>query len=249
MKIAIRMDDITPDMDWKSFLRFQDILKKYDIKPLLGIVPLNEDENLKKEPAREDFWKRMKAYEEEGYCLALHGWHHKYETKKGGIFPLNHFSEFAGLPEKEQRKRILEGKEILASHGIKTDIFMAPAHTFDKVTLKVLKELGFSYVTDGYGNAPYKREGMIFLPISFYQKWCLTDKPGVSTMVIHINDTTEKRFQEYEELFKEHHDKFISYSDFLAMEAKKRGFMGNLKEYVLVNIKSLAALAKSILRR
>ena len=39
MKIAVRMDDITPDMDWEKFEAFKTILDKYNIKPLLGIVP------------------------------------------------------------------------------------------------------------------------------------------------------------------------------------------------------------------
>ena len=32
MRITIRMDDITPGMNWDKFLRFKAILDKYDIK-------------------------------------------------------------------------------------------------------------------------------------------------------------------------------------------------------------------------
>ena len=39
MKIAIRMDDITPDMDWAKFLRFKELCDLYQVKPLIGVVP------------------------------------------------------------------------------------------------------------------------------------------------------------------------------------------------------------------
>ena len=39
MKIAFRMDDITPDMDWKSFEAFEQLFEHYGCYPLLGIVP------------------------------------------------------------------------------------------------------------------------------------------------------------------------------------------------------------------
>ena len=47
MKIAVRLDDITPDMDWQRFYAFKALLDKYQVKPLIGIVPDNRDENLK----------------------------------------------------------------------------------------------------------------------------------------------------------------------------------------------------------
>ena len=47
MKIAVRLDDITPDMDWERFYRFKALLDKYQIRPLIGVVPDNRDENLK----------------------------------------------------------------------------------------------------------------------------------------------------------------------------------------------------------
>ena len=47
MKIAVRLDDITPDMDWQRFYAFKTLLDKYQVKPLIGIVPDNRDENLK----------------------------------------------------------------------------------------------------------------------------------------------------------------------------------------------------------
>lgn len=52
MKIAFRMDDITPDMDWKSFEAFEQLFERYGCYPLLGIVPDNLDPKLSVDPAR-----------------------------------------------------------------------------------------------------------------------------------------------------------------------------------------------------
>ncbi len=41
MKIAVRMDDIAPGMDWKKFNDFKELLDEYGIKPLIGVVPDN----------------------------------------------------------------------------------------------------------------------------------------------------------------------------------------------------------------
>ena len=103
MKITVRLDDITPDMDWERFLKFKALLDRYQVKPLIGVVPDNRDENLvKKELSAEEkklsegFWEYIKSLKEDGWVIAMHGFRHIYSTKKGGCFPLNNFSEFAG---------------------------------------------------------------------------------------------------------------------------------------------------------
>ena len=95
MKIAVRLDDITPDMDWEKFRRLEKILDENKIAPLLGIVPDNQDPNLMRNPAMPDFDVQMKKWEAKNWVFAMHGWKHIYTTKKGGLFPLNNFSEFA----------------------------------------------------------------------------------------------------------------------------------------------------------
>ena len=42
-KIAIRIDDITPEMDWAKFSRFAELLDRYGIRPLIGVIPKNAD--------------------------------------------------------------------------------------------------------------------------------------------------------------------------------------------------------------
>ena len=237
MKIAVRMDDITPDMNWENFRFFQELFKKAGITPLLGIVPDNKDANLMKETPHEDFYEEMKKLKEEGYCLAMHGCHHLYGTEKGGIFPLNNFSEFAGISYIEQRRKLEKGKEILRKNGIETDIFMAPAHSYDKYTLQALKELGFTNITDGYGKKPYLYRGLIFYPISFRLNGSLKKKKGYTTMVIHANTITEEDKKRYTKIFEEHGKDMISYSEFLETDPVKRNRVGRAGEFLLAKVK------------
>ena len=144
MKIAVRLDDITPDMDWERFYAFKALLDKYQVKPLIGVVPDNRDDNLKgnQENAPADFWNYIKELQAEGWCVAMHGFCHIYSTSKGGIFPLNNFSEFAGISYEKQFEMLSMGRKMLSERGIETDIFMAPAHSYDNTTLKALKQAG-----------------------------------------------------------------------------------------------------------
>ena len=197
MKIAVRLDDITPDMDWQRFFAFKALLDKYQVKPLIGIIPDNGDESLEGtgEGAPEDFWAYVRGLAEEGWSIALHGYRHLYTTGHGGMFPLNNFSEFAGLPYEKQKEMLAQGKAILEEKGIHTDLFMAPAHSYDKNTLKALKENGFTKVTDGFGSRPYNWKGLVFYPISFQLGRTLKKEKGYSTMVIHAGTVKEEELK------------------------------------------------------
>jgi len=234
------MDDITPDMDWTKFLRFKALCDQYQIKPLIGVVPDNKDGNLHftkdlEDVPIKDFWGYLRELENDGWCIAQHGVTHRYITKKMGCFPLNRLSEFAGIEYKQQFENLREGKQILAGHGIQTDIFMAPAHSFDRNTIKALKKLGFHRMTDGFGDFPYTRWGMTFYPISYKQSSVLKNskKKGYTTFVVHANTMEDKDFESYEQMFSVYKDRLISYSDLLKRKPKKRGTLGNGKEYLM----------------
>lgn len=248
MKITVRMDDITPDMDWKSFDAFVEMFGKYGIKPLLGIVPCNRDPKLSIDASDPDFYQKMKELQKEGYCLAMHGCYHVYETKKSGCFPLNPQSEFAGRSYEDQQELLRTGKAYLEQNGIHTCIFMAPGHTLDKNTVKVLKELGFSYITDGYGKVPYKRWGMIWLPISFLQRFLFSEREGTATLVIHANNSSEQVIVAHERLFAQYQENFIPYSALLEMEAKQQNPAARLAEYSMALGKQWAARLLQMLR-
>lgn len=246
MKIAVRMDDITPNMDWKKFLEFKALLDKHGICPLIGVVPDNRDENLnrgaengkgKEEEKIEDFWGYIHSLQREGWTVAMHGYQHVYTQKKGGMFPLNDFSEFAGLGFEQQFAMLEKGKAILESHGIKTDIFMAPAHSYDRNTLKALQKLGFTKMTDGFGSGPYVWKGMKFYPISFRLEGSLKKKKGITTMVIHANTMGQKDMEKCCRIFEK--SEMISYGDYLEEKAVKRSRLGRWAEYGMAMVKHI----------
>lgn len=247
MKITVRLDDITPDMDWERFLKFKALLDHYQVKPLIGVVPDNRDENLvKKEPSAEEkklsdgFWEYVKALKEDGWVIAMHGFRHIYSTKKGGCFPLNNFSEFAGLPFEKQKDMLSEGKKILREKGIETDIFMAPAHSYDNNTLKALKETGFCALTDGFGDNPYSYEGLTFYPISFRLGSTFKKKTGYSTMVVHTNTVSDEDLKRYEKYFEQKSVSWISFEEYLKQPKQARNMFGRWKEFWMAKGKHLA---------
>lgn len=245
MQLTVRMDDITPDMDWEKFWRFKGILDEAGIKPLIGVVPCNQDKKLMLMPKKEDFWDIIRSLVAEGWVVAQHGYCHVYTTKKGGVFPLNSFSEFAGLSYDEQVDKLKRGRTILEENGIDTDIFMAPAHSYDKRTLKALKECGFTKITDGFGEVPYVQDGIHFLPISFMQKQAFeAERKGYATIVFHANTMQDKDFVWYEKLLIEKKDFFIPYSDYLEVSPVSRGAIGRWKEWSMAKAKHILVKIK-----
>ena len=242
MKIAVRMDDICPGMNWEKFHRFYGMLKNKGIRPLLGVVPANRDENLQIQNtvSEEAFWERMKELQEDGCAIALHGYDHIYTTSKGGIFPLNHFAEFAGVSYWKQKEKIEQGKRVLEEHHIFTDIFMAPAHAYDSNTLRALKECGFNRITDGFGLKPYRYSSMTFYPIAFKQNISLKRKKGYTTFVVHSNTMKELDFSRWENLLMNvDGTAWISYSELLAVTPKQRNGIGRSFEKLLANVKHI----------
>ena len=253
MKIAVRMDDITPDMDWEAFYRVKAILDRVGIKPLLGIVPDNRDPNLHKCDNRQDFWEVMRSLQAEGWCMALHGMHHNYTSEKGGLFPLNNLSEYVGLSYAAQCEMIRRGKDILERNGIHTTLFMAPAHSYDRNTLKALVMNGFTGVTDGFGDTPYQYKSLTFYPITFRMEKTLQKKNGYSTMVLHANTMTEKDFEVLENRLSDRklytNCEFISYQDYLQVPARRQTWVNRSLEWSMATTKRLLVKLKGILKK
>ena len=57
---TFRMDDITPAMNWERFRKIEDLFKKYDIRPLIGVVPDNRDPKLSPDEECSSFWEEVK---------------------------------------------------------------------------------------------------------------------------------------------------------------------------------------------
>ncbi|MBP1762975.1 MAG: hypothetical protein H6Q65_33 [Firmicutes bacterium] len=203
--VLFRMDDICPRMNYEKFRRFQDLFDCYHIKPIIGIVPDNQDDDLKPCEELPDFWGRMRRLKNQGWKIAMHGYTHVYATKDRGIFNNAGQSEFAGLPYPEQLDKIQKGIAILKAQDLATDLFMAPSDTVDENTLKALRESGFRYITIGSATAPYDWHGLTIVP-------CREAKPrvlwGLSTVCFHPNTAPEEIFLTTEK-FLQQNDRFV----------------------------------------
>lgn len=243
VKIAVRLDDITADMDWDKFYKFKAVLDKHQIKPLLGVVPDNQDKTIGFNPKKEDFFLYIKELGADGWTIAQHGYQHVYSNHKGGIFPLNKNSEFTGESYGVQSGKIQKGKEILQKQGIYSTIYMSPAHSYDYNTIRALLDLGFTHITDGFGKTLYRRRGMIFLPIAFHSKNTLKRKEGVTTLVFHTNTMNDDNIANWDKVFGQQEKHLINYQQLLNYPAENRRYLDNLKEhfmaickYILVRI-------------
>ena len=211
-KYIFRLDDIAENMKWNNYFFLKEIFIKHNIKPIIGVIPNNGDEELLKLPKCSfNFWEEIRSLQKLGWSIALHGYKHKYITNNPGIFGVNDYSEFAGLPYCIQHQKIQKGKLIFEQHGLKIDAFMAPAHTFDKTTLKVLVDNNINIVTDGFCLFPYYHEEILFVPqlLSTPRKMPF----GVYTWCLHPNSMTEESMIKIEKFIKDNKENIISFKD------------------------------------
>lgn len=217
-KILIRFDDICPTMDWEEWRKATEILDKYDIRPLIGVIPDCKDPDLLINSPREDFWEYLLNLKAKGYTIAMHGCYHVFDNKCKGIVTNNYNTEFSGHPYEEQLEKIKKGKEILKSHGIETDIFFAPAHSYDLTTIKVLRDVGFKYISDGKSKKIIDYDGIKAIPCR--ASGCpKIKKSGYFTAVFHAHEwKRQDKAYAYNQLIKlcESYEKdIVSFDEYL----------------------------------
>ncbi len=230
--VLFRLDDICPSMNAQNFQRIQDLFHKYDIKPLLGIVPENKDEKLNYGEMDSDFWKTIKILEKEGWSLAMHGVNHVYDSKDAGLVSGRKKSEFSGHGYNKQYNKISIGKKILNGHGIDTNIFFAPGHSYDTNTIKALYKNGFRFISDGRSHDCYEKDGIRFIPCRKYGYD--SSSSGIITICLHINSYSEKEFVELETFILANKAEIIAYSEILKREIKSSKYLMLLDEKLYV---------------
>lgn len=231
----LRLDDASEYMDVKKWNKLEFLLDKYDIKPIVGIIPKNQDatlvgiyqENL-------DFWNEVEAWSSKGWTIALHGYTHVCSSNSGGINPVNFRSEFAGLSLGTQKEKIKQGIQVFKEHQLNPRVFFAPSHTFDMNTLEALKhESSIRIISDTVANDIYKMGDFYFIP---QQSGHVQNLPfKVTTFCYHPNNMSEKDFELLEVFIKENSDKFGCFDDLTFKERDFDQFDKILKEmYFLI---------------
>lgn len=225
-RYIIRLDDISWDMNHQNFEKVITIFRKYNIKPLIGVIPNNDDEQLKKIASKEnisldDFFRQIKLLQDtDKWEIAMHGYNHKYTEKNAGIFGINNRSEFAGLSLHEQNKKIVDGKKLFEEYGIKIVAFMAPSHSLDWNTVYALKNNGIYAITDGLALYPYRKKRMLFVPQLFPGPAKM--KFGIITFCFHINNWDNKRFKNFEQFLINNKNDCITFDQAIKISKKNR---------------------------
>ena len=209
-RYIMRLDDACPRMNADNWTRIETLLDKYDVHPLVGIIPDCRDAAMDIYPQDPGFWQRVDRWKNKGWCIAMHGCTHVYGTDCGGINPVNLRSEFAGEPLAVQEEKISRGVELMRAHGIEPEVFFAPSHTFDRNTLAALKKCsGIRIISDTVANAPYLMDGFTFVP---QQSGCVRELPlKCVTFCYHPNNMEHSDFERLGAFLAEHAPEFTDF--------------------------------------
>ncbi len=209
--VLIRIDDIAENMNWEIMNKCENLFLKYNIKPILGVVPNNKDPIFLNFPKENNFWRRIKNWQNNGWEISMHGYSHIYEneTFKKDFFSIGGKSEFFGKNLEEQTSKIKKGLSIFKENKIKVRSFFAPNHTYDKNTFLALKNCGINQVIDGYGIKPYYEMDIKFIPQLFYKLIILPF--GVQCTQIHLNDWNENNFNEFKKFIEKNKNLIVTY--------------------------------------
>jgi predicted deacetylase len=169
----------------RGWERFLPLIEQYGIRPILAIVPDNQDRELEREEPNAAFWDEMRRLQAAGATIALHGYRHLCGSMGRSLVPLHRHSEFAGVAAATQREWIKAGLGILRGQGLNPRVWVAPRHGFDADTLEALRGEGIRVLSDGLARGPIQRGGVTWIP---QQLWAPVEKSrGLWTISVHPN--------------------------------------------------------------
>jgi predicted deacetylase len=197
-RYLLRFDDLCPTMNWKVWSEIEAILTEQRLKPILAVVPDNQDPVLRVDTPRDDFWERARQWQARGWALALHGFQHKYSAEHPGIVTPKKKTEFAGFPAREQEEKLRRGVEIFERQGIKPRVWIAPSNSFDATTVSLLPQFGIRIICDGYFRVPFVyQRNIVWIPQQLHG--FRPAPPGVWTVCYHHNHWTTSDLARFRE--------------------------------------------------
>lgn len=184
-RYLIRFDDICETMNWKVWDLIEPRLVELDIKPIVAIVPENKDPSLIAGQSNSQFWLRARRWQSWGWSIGWHGYQHLYDSPSAGVIGLNRRSEFAGHSSSIQTARLRAAHEIFRANDVLPELWVAPGHSFDLITVRSLQIFGIDAISDGLFTRPVRYHGATWLP---QQLWKFRRMPfGLWTICCHIN--------------------------------------------------------------
>lgn len=221
----MRLDDATDHWEKSNWIRMHDLMDKYGIKPIIALIPENKDEQILKYPIDTEYDSIIyKWIHVDKWTPGLHGCNHKVKKcVKGGYNPVNIVSEFTGVSLEEQKQKLRKGYKILHDKGIPVDVFVAPAHTFDKNTIQALKEVTpIRIISDTIARDVYYRNGIYYIP---QQSGMVRELAfPIVTFCYHPNTMTDSDFEKLQSFLDKHQKEFISFED-VQLRRRSRTFI------------------------
>ncbi len=185
--VIFRFDDIHPFMDLEAFEFIQSLSNLCPSSIMLCVIPNNKDKSLiKSESQIPNYWEKLISIQSRGVAIGLHGLEHKLRFSNKSLLGVSRQSEYTGLGYSLQKKMILKGLSILKSKGLNPKFFAAPAHGFDKTTLKVLKDINFKNISDGFSRNVCTKKGLTWIPL---KSWRPNTRffGNINTVCLHLN--------------------------------------------------------------
>jgi predicted deacetylase len=205
----LRLDDLCPTFDRKAWQRFRELITEFDIRPILAVVPDNQDAELGSSPYDAAFWTEMREMEAVGATIAIHGYRHLCANRGKSLLGLHRTSEFAGVNLETQRRWIRAGQDILRERGLNPRLWVAPRHGFDRNTLRALRDEGVGYISDGFARVPFVRGGITWIP---QQLWSPAFKSkGLWTICIHPGTARTADVDQLRSFLAGHSSQFTSF--------------------------------------
>lgn len=241
-KYLIRLDDACPTMNYNNWQRIFDMLDCYNVRPMVGIIPHNEDLKQLIDEPDSAFWSKARMWQDKGYAIALHGYNHCYISKESGINPLWKRSEFAGVPYDVQSQKIKDGYALLKENGLNPKYFFAPSHTFDENTLKALKEhTDIRIISDTIATKPYLMDDFVIIPQ--LGGHCTEMKiPGIWTFCLHPSMMSDTDFENTDKFLRNHKDEFIGFDDIDLSKVRGKDIFSRLLSWVYFTQRKLRGI-------
>ena len=219
-RYLLRFDDLCPTMDWSTWNAVEEILVAQGVKPILAVVPDNQDPTLMVDPPASDFWERVRGWQARGWAIGLHGYQHLAVNSESGILGFPSKSEFAGLPYEEQLRKLKLGMAIFAREGVRPDAWIAPSHSFDLVTVAALRELGIRTISDGMAFGPYQdNRGTVWIPQQYAM---MRPMPwGVWTFCYHLGPLSGRGMTRFRKRLEQLGPRMISLGEARALGGRR----------------------------
>lgn len=221
-RYLIRMDDACHTMDRHKWQLMEKTLDELGVKPIVAVVPDNQDPTLMLEPPDGGFWDKVRIWQEKGWTIAMHGYTHlMHPTESVLLLPYYKRSEFAGLPYEEQAAKIRKSWQLFQAQGVVPKVWIAPAHCFDVLTLKAIHdETSIRVVSDGIAWDVYYDLDFFWIP---QQLWRLTERQsGLWTVCLHPNMMTDESIIALGQTIRgQFHDRITAFQDVNLRKQKK----------------------------